>query len=68
MIREVGYGTIVGRLLVPSFVASAAAPLAYALVIERYGQAAAMGLSLVVSAAALAAAVMLQVRFGARRV
>ena len=41
---------------------------AYALVIERYGQAAAMGLSLLVSAAVLAAAVMLQVRFGARRV
>jgi hypothetical protein len=58
------YGTVVGRLLVPSFVVSAAAPFAYALVIERFGEGAAMLLSLGVAAAALAAAVALRVRFG----
>lgn len=58
------YGTVVGRLLVPSFVVSAAAPFAYALVIERFGEGAAMRLSLGVAATALAAAVALRVRFG----
>jgi MFS family permease len=58
------YGTVVGRLLVPSFVVSAAAPFAYALVIERFGEGAAMLLSLGVAATALAAAVALRVRFG----
>jgi hypothetical protein len=61
------YGAVVGRLLVPSYVASAVAPFAYALVIERWGEAGAMHLSLAVSATALAAALMLEVRFGARR-
>lgn len=58
------YGTVVGRLLVPSFVVSAAAPFAYALVIERFGEGAAMLLSLGVAATALGAAVALWVRFG----
>lgn len=58
------YGTIVGRLLVPSFVASAAAPLGYALVIERLGAAAAVHLSLAIALAALVAAVALRARFG----
>jgi MFS family permease len=61
------YGTLVGRLLVPSFVVSAAAPFAYALVIERFGERAAMHLSLAVAVIALSAAVTLRVRFGDRR-
>lgn len=61
------YGTVVGRLLVPSFVVSAAAPFVYALVMERLGEAAAMLLSLAVAAIALGAAIALRVWFGARR-
>jgi MFS family permease len=60
------YGTIVGRLLVPSFVVSAIAPLAYAAVIERFGARSAIVLSLAISTAVLAAAAMLRWRFGAR--
>lgn len=58
------YGALVGRLLVPSFVVSAAAPLAYALVIERFGEAAALHLSLGIALAVLAAAAALRARFG----
>jgi MFS family permease len=57
------YGAIVGRLLVPSFVVSAAAPLAYALVIERLGERAALHLSLAISLAVLGAALWLRARF-----
>lgn len=62
------YGALVGRLLVPSFVVSAVAPLAYAFVIERFGVPSAMLLSLAVSGAALAAAGVLKLRFGRRPV
>jgi MFS family permease len=58
------YGAFVGRLLVPSFLLSAAAPLAYALVIEHFGAAAALYLSIVLAAAAVAAAAALFLRFG----
>jgi MFS family permease len=58
------YGTFVGRLLVPSFLISAAAPLAYAFVIERLGHAAALALSIAVSAIIFAAALTLRIRFG----
>lgn len=58
------YGAIVGRLLVPSFVVSAAAPFVYAWVIERYGQGAAVHLSLALAAAVLAASAALRARFG----
>lgn len=61
------YGALVGRLLAPSFVVSAAAPFAYAVVIERAGGRAAMIVSLAAAATALAAALALQARFGARR-
>jgi len=57
------YGTLVGRLLVPSFLFSAAAPLAYALVIERAGEAGALWLSAAVAATVLAAALVLRLRF-----
>ncbi len=61
------YGTVVGRLVAPSFLVSAAAPFAYALVVERLGGAAAMELSLAVSLTGLAAGVALRWRFGSRR-
>ena len=56
------YGALVGGLLVPSFLFSAVAPLAYAWVIERFGAAGALQLSLAVSGLAFGLAVVL--RFG----
>lgn len=50
------YGAFVGKLLVPSFILSAIAPLAYAAIIERSGAAAALYLSIAVSLVILAAA------------
>jgi MFS family permease len=61
------YGTVVGRLIAPSFLVSAAAPFAYALVIERLGGRAAIALSLAAAAIALAAALGLRARFGGAR-
>lgn len=58
------YGAFVGRLLAPSFLLSAAAPVAYAFVIEHEGAAAALDLSVALAALALAAAAILAVRFG----
>jgi hypothetical protein len=58
------YGAFVGRLLVPSFVFSAAAPICYAIVIERFGERGALHLSVGVAAAVLAAAGLLKVKFG----
>lgn len=60
------YGTVVGRLLTPSFLVAAAAPWVYALVIERFGERAAMHLSLVAAGVALAGAVALRLVFGGR--
>lgn len=60
------YGTVVGRLVAPSFMLSAAAPVAYALVGEHVGPAGSLALSLVLSAVTLAAAVLLLV-LGRRR-
>jgi len=57
------YGSLVGRLLAPSFILAALAPLAYALVIEHFGDAAALVLSAAVAAVILAAAIVLRVRF-----
>lgn len=53
------YGAVVGRLLVPSFLLSALAPFAYALIIERYGDASALCLSILVAVVVLAASVIL---------
>ncbi|WP_343717030.1 MFS transporter [Inquilinus sp.] len=50
------YGAIAGRLLVPGFLGSAAAPVVYAAVIERWGEAAALWLSAALAAVTLAAA------------
>jgi MFS family permease len=57
------YGAVVGRLLVPSFFLSALAPIVYALVIERFGDAAALYLSLATAAAICAAAITLHGRY-----
>ncbi len=51
------YGAVVGRLIAPSFFASAAAPVAYGAAIERFGAPGAMWLSLALGASTLAAAV-----------
>lgn len=58
------YGSEVGRLLAPGFLLSAAAPLLYALLIERHGAAAALILSGALAATMLAAALALRLRFG----
>ena len=50
------YGAIAGRLLVPGFLCSAAAPIVYAAVIEQLGEAAALWLSAALAAITLAAA------------
>ena len=57
------YGASVGRLLAPGFVLSAASPLAYALLIERYGAGAALILSGMLAVAMLASAILLRRRF-----
>src|SRR5690606_7615580 len=58
------YGTLVGRLLVPSFVLTAAAPVAYAQLIAWQGPRAAMAVSLILSGVILGASVWLYLRFG----
>ncbi|GGC61329.1 MFS transporter [Chelatococcus reniformis] len=60
------YGAVVGRLLAPSFILSAAAPLAFAFIPERFGPAGALYLSLALAISGLAAALALKLRFGAR--
>lgn len=57
------YGAVVGRLLLPSFLVSAGAPLAFALVIDHFGAAAAIYLSILLSVLAFLAAAVLFVRF-----
>jgi len=61
------YGAVVGRLLAPSFLFSAAAPLAYAWLVENYGEQAALDLSLGLALAVLGCAAMLRWRFGGAR-
>jgi hypothetical protein len=62
------YGTLVGRLLVPSFVLSAAAPLLYAETSARLGSPGTVVLSLLVSSFALGASVLLLVVARGRKV
>lgn len=57
------YGTLVGRLIVPSFILPAAAPLIYAIVIDRLGNAGALYLSAGLAMITLLAAAMLKVLF-----
>ena len=61
------YGAFVGRLLVPSFLLSAAAPLVYAAVLRRFGEAGELGLSIIAASLSLIATVLLWLRFRAPR-
>ncbi|MCA6123682.1 MFS transporter [Bradyrhizobium sp. WSM 1704] len=61
------YGTLAGRLIVPSFILPAAAPLIYAIVIDRVGNAAALYLSAGLATITLLAATMLYLLFPASR-
>jgi predicted MFS family arabinose efflux permease len=61
------YGGLVGRLLVPSFILSAAAPLVYAAVMDGWGLQWGLYLSLACTGLMLLAAALLTVRFGGRR-
>lgn len=61
------YGAFVGRLLVPSFLLSAAAPVAYAFVIARFGGEGALYLSLAAASIAAVAALLLKYLFGRGR-
>jgi predicted MFS family arabinose efflux permease len=60
------YGSVVGRLLVPSFILAAAAPIVYASVIARFGETAALMLSIALALTAFGAGVLLFVRFRPR--
>jgi hypothetical protein len=60
-----GYGAITGKLLVPSFLLAAAAPLVYAWFIEHAGEVAALSLSLLLATVTCAAAFALRWRFRA---
>ncbi|MGN8547308.1 MFS transporter [Bradyrhizobium sp. 13971] len=57
------YGTLVGRLIVPSFILPAAAPLIYAIVIDRFGDASALYLSTGFALVTLLAAILLKLLF-----
>lgn len=59
------YGALVGKLLVPSFILSAAAPFVYAVVIERFGVYGALIMSIALAATTVAGALGLK-RFGRR--
>ncbi|MDP4022245.1 MFS transporter [Methylobacterium sp. NEAU 140] len=58
------YGSLVGLLVAPSLLLSAAAPLALVLVIERFGETAALSLCTMLALVALAAGIALRLRFG----
>ncbi|MDR4308099.1 MFS transporter [Chelatococcus sambhunathii] len=60
------YGALVGKLIVPSFLLSAAAPVVYAAALERFGAVSAIWLSLAISTAALAAALGLKALYRSR--
>lgn len=62
------YGTVVGRLLAPSFLLSAAAPLVYASLIESFGELAGLRLSLALALGVFGCALVLHLRFAPRRV
>lgn len=60
------YGALVGSLLIPSFLLTAAAPITYAFIIETHGTFAAMALSATLSVIIAAAALILRWKFIAR--
>ncbi|MEW9310452.1 MFS transporter [Labrys neptuniae] len=57
------YGAVTGRLLAPSFVVSAGAPVIYARAIDWWGPEGALAFSLALAAVTLAAALLLKLRF-----
>lgn len=57
------YGALVGALLVPSFLLTATAPVAYAFVIEHHGARTAMAISVALAATIAVAAFVLRWRF-----
>ena len=57
------YGTFVGKLLVPSFLVSAASPLAYTVAIDRWGEIAALFVSLLLAGLVFASSLYLKKRF-----
>jgi MFS family permease len=59
------YGAYVGRLLMPGFLFSAASPLLFAFVIERFGERAALGICCCMALVALGAAAFLRRKSGA---
>jgi hypothetical protein len=61
------YGTLLGKLLIPSFLLSAASPFAYALLIQRFGPRAALYASAALGMAALFSSLLLRRRFGPMR-
>lgn len=56
------YGAFVGRLLVPSFIFSAASPIIYAAFMDRFGGTGALWLSIALSSITLAASIALKLR------
>jgi MFS family permease len=60
------YGALTGRLLVPSFLLAALAPMGYAFVIERFGETGALGFSIILAALLLAASLTLNALFRPR--
>lgn len=67
LFEQRSYGAFVGRLLVPSFILSAIAPVTYAFIIDRFGDAAALYLSIAIAGVALSASIWLRVGFGRPR-
>lgn len=67
LIDAARYGSITGRLLIPSFVLSAAAPLLLGLLTEAYGPGAAIGLCLAVALLVMALSLILDRRFSLMR-
>ncbi len=61
------YGTFVGRLIAPSFMLSAAAPVIYASVIAQFGEKSGLYLSVALAVLMLIAALLLKLRFGKAR-
>ena len=60
------YGSLVGQLITPGFLLSAAAPLAYVFVITRWGDLVALDLSVLLAGLAFLAALVLALRFAGR--
>ena len=60
------YGAVTGRLLVPSFLLAALAPMGYALVIERFAETGALVFSLILATLLLAASLVLSALFRPR--